>query len=113
MKKLLACMLVILFGMSMGLSEMSFGQEEETDYSYGKVVSVKGNSITISEVIYDENADEETYQEVTYTITQDAKLENVSSIDTLEAGKEVDIEYVEKDGEKIAIYLYVYTGKEE
>ncbi len=113
MKKVFVCVLAALFAMSTGMSGLSFGQEEEANYGYGEVVSVTGNSITISEVAYDEDTGETAYQETTYTITQDAELENISSIDVLETGKEVDIEYVEKDGKKEITYIYVYTGEEE
>ena len=113
MRKIFACVLVTIFAISVGMAGVSFGQEEETSYGYGKVVSVTGNSITVSEVMYNEDSDEEIAQEVTYTVTQDAKLENVSAIDAIEAGKEVDIEYVEKDGKKEANYIYVYIEKEE
>ena len=88
MKKVFACMVVTIFAISTGMAGVSFGQEEETNYGYGRVVSVTGNSITVSEMMYDEDTGEEITQEVTYTITQDAELENVPSIDVLEAGKE-------------------------
>ena len=112
MKKLFTCILAILFVVSIGRSEISFGQEKETNYGYGKVASVLGESITISEVVYNEDTGEETYVEGTYTITQDTELENISSIDALEVGKEVDIEYVEKDGKKIVSSVYVYIYEE-
>ena len=108
MKKMPVCMLVIVLVMSIWLSEISFGQEEETNYGYGKVANVSGSSITISEVIYDEDTDEEIYKEATYTIAPDAELENISSIDVLETGREIDIEYVEKDGKKTITYIYVW-----
>ena len=77
-----------------------------------EVANVSGESITINEVTYNEETGEEAYEEVTYTIMQDAELENVLSIEALEEGKEVDIEYVEKDGKKVINYIYVYTGEE-
>lgn len=112
MKKLFTCVLVILFAVGAGLTAASFAQDELTNYGYGKVVSVTGNSITISEAAYDEDLDEETYQETTYTVTEDADLENISSVGAFEGGEEVDIEYIEKDGKRQINYIYVYTSEE-
>ena len=113
MKRLLACVLIMLFVAGMALGGTSFAQEEETISVYGRVVSVEGNTITISEVMYDEEMDEENYREATYTITENVELENIDWVEALEAGKEVDIEYTEKDGGKEISYIYVYTGEEE
>lgn len=113
MKKLFTCILLVLFAMNVSSGERLFGEEEKSNYSYGKIVSVSGNSVTISEAIYNEDTDKETFEEIMYSVAPDAVLENTTSIDSLSPGQEVDIEYVEKEGKKTANYLYAYTVKEE
>jgi hypothetical protein len=108
MKKLFMFVLLVLFAGTM-VSANSFAQEGETILAYGEVVSVSGNSITINEVLYDEDTDIETFRETTYTLSADATINNVGSLEEIDTGKEVDIEYRETDGGKQATNIYVYT----
>jgi len=107
MKKMFACVSVMFFVMSMVSGKMVFGQEE-AKHSCGTVASVSGDNITVSEFIYSETSGEEAYQDVIYTVSKDAELDNIPSLEVLKDGVEVDIEYVEKEGKKEASYIFVY-----
>jgi len=87
--------------------------EDEKSFSYGVVVSTGDNTVTIGEYTYDVDTEEEKTQEVTYQVSPNVELENVTALKDIKAGGEVDIEYVEKGGKKEATYIYVYPAEGE
>lgn len=91
----------ILFANSLPI--VSLAQEEETEYSLGTVKSISSGRIIITE--YDYDTEEEI--NVTYTITPNVKLDNVKSLKEIAVGDDVWIDYVIKDGKKIAVGIEV------
>ena len=104
---------VLLYGVMVPGAAFSQENEEEVMYSYGVVKTATGEQITIEEVTYDENTDEETVEEVVYYVSPAVELENVKAVTDIKEADEIDIEYIEKDGKKQASYIYVYAGGEE
>ena len=96
MKKILFFMLVIsvLFFSSM----LSLAQEESMNYSWGEVVKVSPEEITVSEYSYDLEKE----IDVVYKIEPDVKLKNVTSINNLNEGDSVEIDYVIVGADKVA-----------
>ena len=75
--------------------------EEVTRYSYGTVISVTANQIVLSE--YD--VDTEESMRVTYTINAQTRFQNFESVDELEEYDDVEVEYIEEGGRKIALII--------
>ena len=113
MKKIMCICITALMVVCLMAGARSYGQEEESGiYTYGTVVSVSGDTLTINEVFYDEDTGEELTETVSYKVLPETKIENAASITEIKAGKEVDIEYLEKDGKNQVTYLYVYSEGE-
>lgn len=85
--------------------------EKEALYAYGVVTEIGENSITVEEVSYDAATGEEVTKKETYEIAPEAELENITSVKDIKASDEVDIEYTEKDGKKVASYVYRYVAE--
>ena len=75
--------------------------EDLTNYSYGTIVRASASEIVLSE--YDLATDGDI--EVTYKVDSKIEMENIKSLDEIKAGDNVDIDYVEKDGAKTAVYI--------
>ena len=80
--------------------------QEETDYVFGTVTEISGDTIIIEETSYDDDTGEETTETVEYIIAPDVALDGIGSLTDLKPGAEVDIEYVEEEGKKKAVYIY-------
>lgn len=103
MKGYLVVAAVLAFGLLI-CSGISLAQEEEElDYSWGKVSSVSSNQLVVTE--YDYDSDEEV--DVTYTVDPKAELKNVESLKDIKVGDSVDIEYVVIGGKKVAKIITV------
>jgi len=104
---------VFMMAMILSLSifqTVSFCQEEEKDaYAGGFVSSTTANSITVKEIAYDQDTDEQITEEVTYIVTPDTEIENVASVQEIIPGTQVDVGFTEKNGKKTATYVYVET----
>lgn len=72
-------------------------QQEEIDYSYGKIVSINQDKIEISEYDYDKNEE----VKVNYVIASDVELRNLNSSKDLLVGDNIEIDYIVKDNQKI------------
>ncbi len=83
--------------------------EEETDYSFGTVKSVTGDQLVVSEYDYESDKD----VDVTYTTDPAVKLENANAVADIKAGDSVEIDFVSKDGKKIAKTVSVEKPTEE
>jgi hypothetical protein len=112
LKKILSGVLVASLVCALGQGVLMAQEEKEGDFTYGIVKTVSGEAVTIEEYTYDEDGNE-TVEDVVYFIDTDTEYENVAQIGEIVEGIEVDIEYVEKDGKKVATYIYVYTLEEE
>ena len=87
-------------------------EADETEFSYGTVKSVSGDQLVVSEYDYDQDKD----VDVTYTVPAEAKLENVKALSEIAAGDTVDIDFLAKDGQKVATLITVEkptTGEDE
>lgn len=90
---------------------LSIGQEENMEYSYATVtqVNLSNNEIVVNE--YDWNNDTEVT--VVYSVSPDARFENVASLKEIKTNDEVSIEYIEKEGRRIARSVSVYKEEPE
>ncbi|MFB0561836.1 MAG: hypothetical protein ACETWM_11600 [Candidatus Lokiarchaeia archaeon] len=111
-----AAVLALLFLMCY-MSGVSLAQEEELEYSWGRVSSLSSNQIIVKE--YDYESDEDV--DVTYVIDPKVKIENVNSLEEITVGDSVGIDFVVRDSEKVAKVIIVekssyeeeYTPEEE
>ena len=109
--KLMAFFMVAL--LAVGLSvQTAAAQDDDVQYSYGKVEKISGEAITLTETYYDEETGGDIVETVTYMIVPEVELENVKALEEISAGNEVDIEYSETDGTKKVTYIYVYPEEE-
>ena len=111
MRKYLGIAIVLMFGFLMcSMPGISLAQEEEEmEYSWGAVSSVSSNQIVITE--YDYDSDEGT--DVTYAVDPNAELKNVDSLKDIAVGDNVDIEYVVRNGKKVAKIITVEKSSSE
>ena len=71
---------------------------DETEYSYGTVASVTGSEIAVKEYDYETGAD----VTVTYTADPKVELQGVTALTEIAAGDDIEIDYLVKDGKKVA-----------
>ena len=77
--------------------------EQEPDYAFGTVKSMSGDQLVINEFDYDSGAE----KEVSYVVDSKTAYDNVASLKEVAVGDEVDIDYLEKDGKKVAVTVAV------
>ena len=75
----------------------------EPEYAFGTVKSVAGDQLTINEFDYDTGKE----NEATYWLDAKTEYDNVASAKEITAGDEVDIDYLVKDGKKVAVAVSV------
>jgi len=96
---------IAFWGVLPGLAQDTMQEEEYegdlTEYSYGTVVRVEAGNLVLSE--YDIETDQDI--EVSYVISDDIELENIDSMSDVKAGDDIDLDYIEKDGVKMAVYI--------
>jgi len=86
--------------------------EENMEYGYGTVVSVDDAKKEI--VISEYNWETDSEGNVTYSVSGDAKFENVAALKDITAGSYVDIEYLAGEGGKrVAKLISVYEPETE
>lgn len=78
-------------------------QEEEPEYAFGTAKSVEGDTLVINEFDYDTGEE----KEATYWVNSKTEYDNVASLKEVAAGDEVDIDYLVKDGKKMAVAISV------
>ncbi|MBF0618937.1 MAG: hypothetical protein HQL19_02090 [Candidatus Omnitrophica bacterium] len=74
---------------------------EEDKFSFGKIVSVAADQITVKEYDFTKDADVET----SYAVTAETELGNINAVKDLVAGDDIVIDYVEKDGKRVVTTL--------
>ena len=79
--------------------ENDLGKDE--DFAFGTVVSIGDNSLTILEY----NFDNEQEVQMIYDVNADTKFENVSSIKEIAVNDEVEVNFKEQDGKKVATFI--------
>ena len=97
MRKTLLVVLVIL-GLSciLNLTPARAQENDEDKFSFGKVVSVTADGVTVKEYDFAKDAD----VEMNYTLTPETELGNINAIADLKAGDDIVIDYVEKEGKR-------------
>lgn len=105
MKRCFAVIAALMFCFWLGFTpNPALAQEqEETQVSLGQVVSVSPEEIILSEYDYDT----EQAVEVKYLVTEDTQINNVDSLEDITVGEDVNIEYVVKDDENVAVSISV------
>lgn len=78
-------------------------EAEEPEYAFGTAKSVEGDTLVINEFDYDTGEE----KEATYGVDSKTEYDNVASLKEVAAGDEVDIDYLVKDGKKIAVAISV------
>ncbi|MDO8729752.1 MAG: hypothetical protein Q7J69_00990 [Candidatus Omnitrophota bacterium] len=76
---------------------------EEPEYAFGTAKSVEGDTLVINEFDYDTGEE----KEATYWVDSKTEYDNVASLKEVAAGDEVDIDYLVKDGKKVAVAISV------
>ena len=105
MKRPIVVLLTILAFLA-GFSQTASFSQEETSYSYGEVSSVSGDTIVIEEVSFDPESGEGITETIEFDIAPDVELDGIESVMDIEPGDEVEIEYIEQEGKKKALYIY-------
>ncbi|MDO9463899.1 MAG: hypothetical protein Q7J67_01165 [bacterium] len=101
--------LVMATGLALSLlmcfvSNISLAQEEEElESSYGIVRSLSSNELVVRE----SNDDEGEEVDVSYIIDTKVELKNVKVLEDIAVGDSVEIEYVIRDGKKVAKIISV------
>lgn len=114
MKKMILAVLfivgVVLAGTRLGVAQEAVmgsaaavgAQEAENDkFSFGKVVSVGEDQITIKEYDFAKDAD----VEVVYAVTSETELGNINAVKDLAADDDVVIDYTENAGKRVVTTL--------
>jgi len=92
---------LLSFGVMAVVPAMAQEAEEQWEFTFGKVVSVSNDQITISEY----NLESEQEVEVTYGVSATTEFINIEGLSGLKPGDDVEIEFKEVDGQKIAMAL--------
>jgi len=111
MKRYLVIATALVLGFLMcSASGTSLAQEEEEiEYSWGRISSVSSNQIVVTE--YDYDSDEEV--DVTYIVDLKTKFRGVVSLKEIKIGDSVSIDYIDTGGKKVAKVVDVERSTEE
>ncbi|MBU1084331.1 MAG: hypothetical protein ABIG55_05400 [Candidatus Omnitrophota bacterium] len=110
MIKKITCALLTLIIVAAGITPV-FAQGEGSNEVYGFVTEVTENSITVEVWDYDVETGEENTEVIMYETDPAIEIENAGTLMEIEEGQDVDVQYIEKDGKKVAQYVYVYTDE--
>ena len=103
---------VVLLGALLGWGQsLSWAQDEakELAYTYGTVREMTETSLVVAE--YDEETGGNT--DVTYALEPTTEVGNAASIRDIKVGDELDIEYVDQGGTRVAKRISVWKPEEE
>ncbi len=76
---------------------------DDAEYSYGTVNSISDTELAMVEYDYDTGED----VTVSYTLDPKVELDGVASVKDIAAKDNIEVDYLVKDGKKVAIALYV------
>lgn len=102
-------MVLTLLFLTCYASGAPLSQEEELQYSWGSVGGLSSNQIIVKE--YDYESEEEV--DVTYAIDPEVKIQNVNSLEEIAVGDSVGINFVVRNGEKVAKVIVVEKSSYE
>jgi hypothetical protein len=101
MKKVVVSALLFM-GIALSGVHIASAQEVENDkFSFGKVVSVAADQVTVKEYDFAKDAD----VEVVYSVSAETEFGNVSKVTDLVANDDIVVDYVEKDGKRLITTL--------
>jgi len=111
MKRYIEVAAVLVLGFLVcSVSSVSLGQEEEEiEYSWGTVISVSSNRITVSEHDYDSGKE----VAVTYIVDPEVEFINVELLKDIAVDDSIEINYVVRDGKKVAKLIAVEKSSYE
>jgi len=95
--------------MMVSICGVLFAQEEEIGYIYGIVKSVSPDYITVTEYDYINEQEIDT----TYVIDPATELSNVDSLENINMGDNVGIDYIIRDEKRVAKIIIVYKESYE
>jgi cytoskeletal protein RodZ len=95
-KTLLVAMAILGLSCLLNLTPARAQENDEDKFSFGKVVSVAADSVTVKEYDFAKDAD----VEMSYTLTPETELGNINAVADLKVGDDIVIDYVEKDGKR-------------
>lgn len=102
MKKLMVAVILTLGLVSVAHIPVCSAQENNEDkFSFGKVVSVTAEQVTVKEYDFAKDAD----VEMVYAVTPETELGNINAVTDLVASDDIVIDYVEKDGKRVVTTL--------
>jgi hypothetical protein len=102
MKRSIVAVLIALALVFVARLPVAVAQENNEDkFSFGKVVSVSAQQVTVKEYDFAKDAD----VEVVYTVSPETEFGNVNAVTDLAANDDIVIDYVEKDGSRIVTTL--------
>ncbi|MBU2541773.1 MAG: hypothetical protein KJ593_07720 [Candidatus Omnitrophica bacterium] len=108
-RDLLVVLVLTLSLMMVSICGVLFAQEEEIGYIYGIVKSVSPDYITVTEYDYINEQEIDT----TYVIDPATELSNVDSLENINMGDNVGIDYIIRDEKRVAKIIIVYKESYE
>jgi hypothetical protein len=109
MKKLLLIALMAAVATASAPFMAAAQEAEETSTSYGTVTQVSTEQIVVSEYNYDTDTNES----ITYAFDPKVEIKNVASIKDIAVNDNVEINFLVKDGKKIAKVVSVEKPEPE
>lgn len=85
----------------LSLTPVRAQENVEDKFSFGKVVSVTDQQITVKEYDFAKDAD----VEATYDLTPETEFGNINAAKDLAVGDDIVLDYAEKDGKRIVTTL--------
>ena len=103
---LLVCVMIV--GPSCVVSAQ---EDEDVEFSYGVVVKVDVSSkeIVVSEYDYERDVE----NNISYSIDPDTKFEDGDSIKGIQKGDEISIDYIYRNGKRMARLISIYSDEYE
>ncbi len=100
-KSVVSILFVLCCACVLRISSVAAQENNEDKFSFGKVVSVNAQQVTVKEYDFAKDAD----VEMVYNVTAETELGNVNAVTDLAANDDIVIDYVEKDGKRVVTTL--------
>jgi hypothetical protein len=84
-------------------AEATAEEGAEPEYAYGTVAEIAPDHLIVKEYNYDTGA----IVDVSYAVDPQVQLDNVDAVTAIAPGDEVDLDYVMKDGARVATFITV------
>jgi len=92
---------VILLAAPICLAQETDSLDDMLEFTFGTLVRVSNDQITILEY----NFDQEKETEQSYGVSSTTEFVNIENLAALKIGEEIEIEFKEKDGKKVAMAI--------